>query len=79
MVVPEEAVTAALVARAEFKNQRGMDNAANLMRHILEAAAPHMLAEAWEAGFQKGSEFDGWSGAVDNYKPDFTNPYRSQA
>lgn len=52
MNVSDEAVTAALNARLTFKNQRGMDNAANLMRHILEAAAPHMLAdvksEAWE-------------------------------
>ena len=41
-MIPDAAVEAALVARAEFKNQRGMDNSANLMRHILEAAAPHM-------------------------------------
>jgi hypothetical protein len=44
-VIPDEAVEAALAAQLSFKNQRGMDNSANLMRHILEAAAPHMMAE----------------------------------
>lgn len=44
-MIPEAAVEAALNARLTFKSQRGMDNAANLMRHILEAAAPHMRSE----------------------------------
>jgi len=43
MKIPDEAVEAALAARLSFKNQRGMDNSANLMRHILEAAAPHLM------------------------------------
>jgi hypothetical protein len=43
-VIPDEAVEAALAAQLSFKNQRGMDNNANLMRNILEAAAPHMMA-----------------------------------
>lgn len=56
-VIPEAAIEAALNARLTFKNQRGIDNAANLMRHILEAAAPHMrftsdLAGAAEADRQ---------------------------
>jgi hypothetical protein len=55
-VIPDEAVEAALNASLTFKNQRGMDNAANQMRHILEAAAPHMLnlakLEAWDANLE---------------------------
>ena len=43
-MISEEAVGAALYARSTFKNQRGRDNEANLMRAILEAARPHMLA-----------------------------------
>jgi hypothetical protein len=42
VTIPDKAVEAALNARLTFKSQRGMDNAANLMRHILEAAAPHL-------------------------------------
>jgi hypothetical protein len=44
MNIPEDAVQAALEARLSFSNQRGMDNSANLMRHILEAAAPILLS-----------------------------------
>lgn len=43
-MIPDEAVEVALAAQLSFKNQRGMDNNANLMRHILEAAAPHLMA-----------------------------------
>ena len=45
-MIPDAAVEAALNARLTFKSQRGMDNAANLMRHILAAATPYMLTEA---------------------------------
>lgn len=55
MMISEEAVGAALYARSTFKNQRGRDNEANLMRAILEAAAPHMLADAWDEGYEKGA------------------------
>jgi hypothetical protein len=57
-VIPDEAVEAALAAQLSFKNQRGMDNSANLMRHILEAAAPHLLREAWEAGCLEGLSYN---------------------
>ena len=59
-MIPDAAVSAALVASAEFKNQRGVDNASRLMRHILEAAAPHMLAPITElAGRLSTSRTDG--------------------
>jgi len=54
-VIPEAAVEAALNARLTFKNKRGMDNAANLMRHILEAAAPHLMASGLR---EAAEEFD---------------------
>lgn len=48
----------------------------DLMRVSLEAAAPHMMTEAFEKGFQKGVEFQNWAGHLDNHKPDSTTPYR---
>lgn len=47
-MIPDEAVEAALKAQLSFKSKRGLDNDANLMRHILEAAAPHLKAQAWD-------------------------------
>jgi len=58
MNIPDEAVEAALAAQLSFKNQRGMDNSANLMRHILEAAAPHLLPEAAEVASFIAVEFE---------------------
>ena len=41
----------------------------------LEAAAPHMLAEVWDEGFEDGKRQD----AEGDDGPRFVNPYRSQA
>ena len=38
--------------------------------------ANEALADAWEAGFQKGVEFGDWVSDLDSEKPDFTNPFR---
>lgn len=57
-MIPDDAVEAALAAQLSFKNQRGMDNNANLMRHILEAAAPHLMAAAWQEGFECGDDIN---------------------
>lgn len=44
-------------------------------KKILEAAAPHMLAEVWEAGCRKGLSVNpGWE-----KQALASNPYRSQA
>ena len=50
-MIPDEAVEAGLAAHLSFKNQRSMDNSANLIRRILEAAAPHLMAAAWDEGY----------------------------
>jgi len=67
-VIPDEAVEAGLAAHLSFKNQRSMDNSANLIRRILEAAAPHLMAAAWDEGYDfcLGIVPDGVTG----------NPYR---
>ena len=44
-------------------------------RAALEAAAPHMLAEVWDEGFEDGKRQD----AEGDDGPRFVNPYRSQA
>jgi hypothetical protein len=69
-MIPDAAVEAALAARLAFKNQRGMDNNANLMRHILEAAAPHLMAAAWEEGRLDGhaEEQSGFENAMNPYR-----------
>ena len=72
-MIPEAAVEAALNARLTFKNQRGMDNAANLMRHILEAAAPNLIQAAKAGAWDEGNDA-GWDAA--RGEPEASNPYR---
>lgn len=45
---------------------------------ILLPAINQLMAEAWAEGFNKGEDFNAWSGDPDDYKPDFTNPYTKE-
>lgn len=50
------------------------------VNEILEAAAPHMLAEAWDDAFKKGAEWGEWgAGPATQSEPDNlnANPYRT--
>lgn len=77
MDIPEEAVEAAataIFANVEVIQTRGY--AAEIARLALEAAAPHMLAEAWEEGEVAGQDNrDSNRGYNIEHK---YNPYRSQ-
>jgi hypothetical protein len=65
-VIPNEAVEAAKVAYLrEFNHD---ENAEYVTKLILEAAAPYMMAEAWE----EGREADDFSVSIGYEK----NPYR---
>lgn len=73
MTIPDEAVEAAydvsqhlLITTAEIEL-------------ILEAAAPFIAAEAWDEGFEKGTDWGDWAAAPVTPEPDSTNPYRSGA
>jgi len=65
-VIPDAAVEA---GQAEVERMFGGDLVGGasdtLVRVILEAAVPHMLAEAWDIGYGYGRNGD------------FTNPYRT--
>lgn len=80
-VIPEAAVEAALDASLTFKNQRGMDNAANLMRHILEAAAPRLMAGAWDEGAAATDDYERKYRVAFDFGDDLpeppANPYRT--
>jgi len=49
------------------------------LRAILEAAAPHLMAEAWDEGFWKGAEWVESAGenSRSTSQRRFTNPHRS--
>lgn len=75
-MIPEQAIEAAKEAMREVTPPPGVSKADWLAEHgdfaliagAIAAAAPYMLAEAWDAGFE---------GAQGVYHE--TNPYRSQA
>lgn len=71
-MISDEAVAAAVPVIL-----RGIDeghHAYKIAYAALEAAAPHMLAEAWDDGMIYGTR------GQHRYQEDFdTNPYRSQA
>lgn len=78
-VIPEAAVEAARAAvRAamiEFGPDGHTDGDEEITRAALEAAAPHMLAECWDAAIEAHKE---WTWDDENIDP-LTNPYRSQS
>ena len=76
MTVPDEAVEAAKAVAWERYGSRP-DSA--YIRTLLAAAAPFIAAQAWDEGFEKGSDWGEWAAAPVNHQPDFTNPYRSHA
>lgn len=67
-MIPEAAVSAALKEWGV-----GGEVPRNIVTMILEAAAPHMLAEAWDAGSRQGYR-EGADG--DLILPPVSNPYR---
>lgn len=76
-MIPDEAVEAAF-SRMPYQAADYIDT--DTMREILEAAAPHILADAWDEGVSDGQ----WN-AEHIYQVDaglrraIENPYRSQA
>lgn len=81
MDIPEEAVDAAVDAlvASRLGDHKGINGEefVEAARAALEAAAPHMLAEAWEEGEVAGQDNrDSNRGYNIEHK---YNPYRSQA
>jgi len=84
-MIPEEAVEAAARAILAAGNHvGGWDNLPTFMqdqlvrdaRAALEAAAPHMLEEAWEEGYDAGKDWG--DKAAKWFAPDEPeNPYRA--
>ena len=78
-VIPDAAVEAAAAAHLEERGESTWEDLTEhgrlqrrlWMRAALEAAAPHMLAQAWEAGGRAAT------GTYDTGYPAH-NPYRSQ-
>lgn len=68
MSISDEAVEAAKKVAFE---RYGSKPDTTYLRTILEAAAPHMLADAWDEGTNAPRDYNGW--VVQS------NPYRSQA
>lgn len=75
-MIPDAAVEAGLYAWG-FSSQT-IDERRELLKRILEAAAPHMLAVVWDEGAEAGSDnqcaWDGW-----RYSKGYplANPYRT--
>jgi hypothetical protein len=75
--IPDEAVEAAFRAIVGGNEVTGPDIAGDFLTTeqitaILEAAAPHLMAAAWDAGYEaKDSEYP--------FGPRYSNPYRKYA
>ena len=67
MKIPDQAVEAARAAYWSYPMKRAINNSDEAFRAALEAAAPHLMAQAWDEGKGIGQS-GGWN------KP---NPYRS--
>lgn len=87
MTVSDEAVEAAAKAEFEFEFGKTLadwadmcdDTRARYRRRsaaALTAAAPFIAAQAWDEGFEKGSDWGEWAGAPVREQPSDTNPYR---
>ncbi|AYR00933.1 hypothetical protein PP636_gp40 [Arthrobacter phage Hestia] len=84
MSIPDEAVEA---AAEELKRHVGVKDI-YAARDILEAAAPHLMAQAWDAGHERGfwngrlSEltvpYDAPDPLIGKQDAEANNPYRSQ-
>lgn len=82
-MISDEAVEAAAIANYEARTGKQWSDAPNgeqaiersWMRRTLEAAAPYMLADAWDAGGEAAIEREHTYGAEEKAK--FSNPYRS--
>lgn len=55
------------------------DQELSIMRAALEAAAPHLMAAAWDEGFRRGNFWHGWILEPTTFAPDFSNPHQSDA
>jgi hypothetical protein len=73
-MIPEEAIEAALIVLRRDDLWDLSDREECLA--ILEAAAPYMLAGAWDEGFDKGLDRGEWESAPVREEPLHTNPYR---
>jgi len=81
-VIPEAAVEAA--ARAMYAQDGGVGEFSlwvyqDYAKAMLEAAAPHMLAECWQSAYEQGVSDEGTAAALDmpEYGPNRSNPHRS--
>lgn len=84
-MISDEVLEAAAAANYEARTGKKWSVASTVWKALerswmlrsLEAAAPHMLADAWDEGEQSGA----MNHAAEEYPEakDITNPYRSQA
>jgi hypothetical protein len=83
-MIPDEAVEA--VARLNYEDEWGDDWDKQVpsyceiyrkrARRILEAAAPHLMAIAWDEGYEAGYDRGEWDAAPIRKEPIQENPYR---
>lgn len=79
-MIPDDAVEAAAMVLCEqlwdnaHEKQRAY--ARDEAREALETAAPHMLADCWDAAFNAGRDRGEWEAAPVTEEPTFANPYR---
>ena len=67
-MIPDEAVEAAAGELVEMRRV-GEHSSYEYARAALKAAAPHLMAQGWDEGYEaKDSEYP--------FGPRFTNPYR---
>lgn len=74
MTIPEAAVKAA--NKAVYRSFKGLIRPA-LVQVVLEAAAPHLMAQAWQEGAD--SALDALNSHIKREPYKLVNPYRKEA
>jgi len=72
MNISDEAVEA---ARSRISEDDWLSRAT--VQAMLEAAAPHLIAAAWDEAFKKGADWVDAAGEHPDEQADWTNPYRA--
>jgi hypothetical protein len=76
--ISDEAVEAAMTALDNsWVTDASREQLVEMLKYVLEAAAPHMLAEAWDAAVIEG-ESCGWLHDYATNDLRNRNPYRNQ-
>jgi acyl-CoA reductase-like NAD-dependent aldehyde dehydrogenase len=81
--IPDEAVKAAaksfMIGAWGRYDPEEVPRILNAVRESLVAAAPHLMAQAWDEGYVAGEDHGEWEAAPVREEPSHANPYKQAA